>query len=148
MSSTRARSSVEPRLLGRGVAAQLVVPAASRSELAPHQSQLRAQAQLLLPDERIEDVQLVRGACEPPLLELPGHCDQPLRCRGQVLPRRAPAPRVGARPAVGKHAPRQDEPLLVLRPQLSERLELVLLEQPVRNVELGLDVRLFRPGPT
>ena len=82
------------------------------------------------------------GPREPPLLELARHRDQPLRRRGQVLACRAPAPRVGARPAVGEDAPREHEPVLALGPQLRERLELVLVEEPVRHVELRLDVRL------
>ena len=40
-----------------------------------------------------------------------------------------------------------DEAVLVLRPQLGERLEAVLLEQPVGQLELGLDVRLGAVGP-
>ena len=135
----------EPRLLGRLVASQVVVPTPSRPELPPGGAQLHPQPQLLLADERVEDVELVRGPREPALLELARHRDQPLRRCGQILPRSAPAPRVGARPAVREHAPRQDEPLLVLRLQVGERLELILVEQPGRDVELGLHVCLLRP---
>ena len=40
-----------------------------------------------------------------------------------------------------------DEPRLVLRPQLRERLGAALLEEPVGHVELRLDVRLARGRP-
>ena len=105
-----------------------------------------AAAQLLLAGEGVEHVELVRGPREPPLLELAGHRDQPLGRGGHVLAGGAAAPRVGAGAAVGEDPAREHEPLLAVRPQLGERLEPVLVEQAVRKVELGLDVRLGRAG--
>ncbi len=45
----------------------------------------------------------------------------------------------------GKILRASDEPGLVLRPQLSERIQPLLVEEPVGDVEFGLDVR-FLPG--
>ena len=44
--------------------------------------------------------------------------------------------------AWGRAAAREDEPLLAVWPQIGERLEAVLVEQPLRQLELGLDVGL------
>ena len=93
----------------------------------------RGGAELLGAAERVEDVELVRRAREPPLLELAGHRDQSLRRRREILARDRPAPRVRPRSPVGEDAAREHEPGLVLRPQLGEGLELVVLEEPVRQ---------------
>jgi hypothetical protein len=61
---------------------ELLVPAPCRCELAPGQAQLGAATLLILAGESIEDVELVRGACEATLLELPRHRDQPFRRTG------------------------------------------------------------------
>ena len=42
---------------------------------------------------------------------------------------------------------RRDETRLTLRLQLGDRLEIGVVEDPVRQVELGLDVRLLGPRP-
>src|SRR5205807_9671760 len=99
---------------------------------------------LLLADERIEDVELVRGTAEAPLLELPGHRDQSLRRARDVLTGGAAAPRVRARATVGEDASREHEPVLVLGSELRQRVERFLLEQCRRKVELGFDIRLLR----
>ena len=101
------------------------------------------------PDERVEDVELVRGPGETALLELAGHRDQPLAGRGEILARRASAPRVRASAAVGEHAPGEHEPLLVLGPELGQRLQPLLVEQ----ARAGGRTRprrtpRRRPGPT
>ena len=137
----------EPGLLCGGALAQLLMAPAGSPELAPRGPQLGSEPQLLLPDERVEDVELVRRTREPALLELAGHRDQPLSRRREVFPGSASPPRVRARASVGEHAPRQHEPVLVLRLQLAQRLELVLVEQPRPQVELGLDVRLVGARP-
>ena len=93
-----------------------------------------------------EDVELVGGPRQPALLELPGHGNQPLAESGDVLPRRRAAPRVGARPAVREDAAREHEALLALGPELRERLEPLLVENALGQVELGLDVRLLPAG--
>src|SRR5205823_9548737 len=60
----------EPRLCVRCAEAQLVQAATGLDELAPGPVQIAAAPELLLAGERVEDVQLVRGAGEPALLEL------------------------------------------------------------------------------
>src|SRR5262249_20504861 len=88
--------------------------------------------------EAVEGGELVAGSGETALLELPAHREQRLGSRRNVLARRAPAPRVGARTAVGEDPPREHERILALRAQRGEPAEDIV----VRQVELGLDVRL------
>ena len=111
---------------------------------APGCARLASALELLRADEGVQHVELVRGPREPALLELARHRDQPLRRGGEILARDRPPPRVRPRAAVSEHAARQDEPRLVLRPQLRERLRTALVEEPVGHVELRLDVRLAR----
>ena len=105
---------------------------------------LTAAPELLFAAVRVEHVELVRGPGEPPLLELAGHRDQPLGCGREVLAGDGTAPRVGASSAVREHAARDDQAGLVLRRELGESGELLVLEESLRQVELGLDVCL--PG--
>ena len=107
---------------------------------------LATAAKLLLAAVRVEHVELVRGPGQSPLLELAGHRDQPLGGRGEVLARHGAAPRVGARAAVREDAAREHEAGLVLRRQLRERGELLVLEEALRQVELGFDVGLAGGG--
>ena len=116
--------------------------ASCRRERAPRVAGLAPALELLGPAERVEDVELERGTCEPPLLELPGHRDQPLDGGCEVLARDRPAPRVRARASVAEDAPREHEPGLAFGPELRERRDLLVVEEAVRDVELGLDVRL------
>ena len=134
----------QARLLGGGPARQLVVALAGRAELPPRQPGLTAAAELLLADEGVEHVELVRGSAESALLELAGHRDQALGRGGEILPRDGAAPGVRAGAAVAEDAPGKHEPGLVLGRQLRERGELVVVEEPLRDVELGLDVGLAR----
>ena len=136
---------VEPRRRGVGVARDLLVAPPRGGQLAPGRSRLGPSQ--LVPGERVEHVELVRRPRETALLELAGHGEQPLHERRHVLARCAPPPGVGARAAVREDAARDDEAVLVLRPQLGERLELVLVEQRLRQVELRLDVCLVRARP-
>jgi hypothetical protein len=78
---------------------------------------------------------------------LPRHGDQSLDERGQLLARDVPPPRVGARPPVGEDAPRRHEGRLAGGAQLRDRGQIRVVENPVREIELGLDVRLLRAGP-
>ena len=91
--------------------------------------------------EPVEQFQLVRRTRQAPLLELSRHGDDALDRGRNVLTRRRTAPGVGARAPVGEHTPRDEERVLVLRPQLAQPLQLV------GDVELGLDVCLGRPRP-
>ena len=84
---------------------------------------------------------------QAPLLELAGHRDQALHEPCEVLACDSAPPRVGARAPVGEDAPRSDESLLSLRAKLGDRRELLVLEDPVGEVELGFDVCLLRPRP-
>ena len=106
----------------------------------------RAASQLLVATEGVEDVELVRRPREPPLLELAGHRDQPLGDRRNVIARRGAPPGVGPCSAVGEDSAREDETLLALRPELREHVEGFLLQEPVREVELGLDICLLAAG--
>ena len=117
------------------------MPAPRRLKLAPREPRLGAPAQLLVAGEGVEQIELIRRAREPPLLELPGHRDQPVGYCGDVVPGRRTAPGISTRAAVGEHAARDDEPFLVLGAQLCEILEFVL-EQPVGYIELRLDIGL------
>ena len=136
------RQLAQARLLRCGAARQLVVALAGGGELAPGEPGLAAPAQLLLADEAVEDVELVRRPAEPALLELARHRDQPLGGGGEILARHGAAPGVGARAAVGEDAPREHEAGLVLGRQLREAAQLLVVEEALRHVELGLDVRL------
>ena len=140
------RQLAQARLLGGGAAGQLVVPLAGGGQLAPGEPRLAAAAQLLLADERVEHVELVRRTAETALLELARHRDQALGGGCEILAGNGAPPRVCARAAVAEDAPGEHEAGLVLRRQLGEPAELVVVEEPVRDVELGLDVRLGACG--
>ena len=103
----RASSAAAPR-----VSSSCRLRAAASSRQASRASRRRRSCSS--PTKRVEDVELVRGPREPPLLELAGHRDQPLGGGGEVLARDGAAPRVRARAAVGEDAPREHEPGLVL----------------------------------
>src|SRR5439155_7698377 len=90
--------------------------------------------------------ELVRRPRESTLLELTRHGDQPLAAGGAILASCAPAPRVGTGTAVGEHPAGQHEAVLILRSQLGQRLHALLLEQPLRKLELRLDIGLVRAG--
>ena len=128
----RARRS---RSAPRGGAA----PRASSRQAARASARRR---ELLLAAEPVEHLELVRRPREAPLLELPRHRDHALDRGGDVLARGRAAPGVRARAPVAEDAPRDEQRVLVLGPQLGELVELV------RQVELGLDVRLRAGGPT
>ncbi len=136
----------EPSFLGRGSAGQLVVPLPCGGELAPGDARLPAAPELLLAAVRVEHVELVRGPGEPSLLELAGHRDQPLGCGRKVLARDCTAPGVGASSAVGEHAACEDEPRLILRCEIGETGELLVLEESLGEIELGLDICLSGGG--
>jgi hypothetical protein len=136
VASTRAASS-------RRRASSAAAPRVSSSwRLRAAPSSRQATPKLLLAAVGVEDVELVARPREPALLELAGHRDQPFGRGGEVLARDRAPPRVRARAAVAEDAPRQHEARLVLRRQLGERGELVVVEEAVRDVELGLDVGL------
>ena len=85
------------------------------------------------------------GPGEAALLELAGHGEQPLDERREILARDRAAPRVRARAPVREDAPRGHEPLLAGRPQLGDGFQRRVVEDPLGEVELGLDVGLLRP---
>ena len=140
------RQLAQTRLLGCGAARQLVVSPAGGGQLAPGDPGLAAAALLLLADERVEHVELVRRSAETALLELARHRDQALGSGCEILAGDGAPPRVCARAAVAEDAPGEHETGLVLRRQLGQPAELVVVEEPVRDVELGLDVRLGACG--
>ena len=117
-----------------------------RDQLAPGELRLAPALDLLGAAERVEHVELERRPREPALLELARHRDQALGGGRDVLARDRASPRVRARSPVAEDAPRDHEPGLALGPQLGERGELLVVEEAVRHVELGLDVRLGPVG--
>ncbi len=133
----------EPRLRERCVRRQLLVAPSRGQQLPPGGARLAPPAQLLLAAEPVEHLELVCRPREPPLLELARHGDHPLDGGADVLACRRAAPRIRARAPVAEDAAGDEQRVLVLGPELDERLQLlrVVLEQ----VELRLDVRL-RPG--
>src|SRR2546428_8345104 len=87
------RAQLRPAgLFGGRPLGELVMPSPCGGQLAPGAARLGAAAQLLLSDEGVEYVELVRRPCETPLLELAGHRDQPFGERGHILARCAPPP--------------------------------------------------------
>ena len=100
-----------------------------RGQLAPREPRLAAAAKLLLAAVGVEHVELVRGPCQPALLELAGHGDQPLGGGSEVLARDRAAPRVRARAAVGEDAASEHEAGLVLGRELGETGQLLVLEE-------------------
>ena len=148
VASTSARELGQPRLLGRGVARQLVVAPPRRRELAPGGPGLAAAPQLLLAAERVEHVELVRGSGEPALLELAGHRDQPLGGGGEVLARDARAPtrrRASARRAKTRRA--STRPSSSSGASSASDSSSSSRGSPAGSVELGLDVGLARARP-
>ena len=135
----------EPRTLGIGSAFELLDAALGRLERPPRIACVAPAGTLVRPDERVEEVELVRRSRETALCELPREDEQALGRCDDVLAGDAPAPRVSARAPVRRHAAGDDEPRLVVRAQVAKRLEPLLVEESVRDVELRLDVRLA-PG--
>ena len=129
--------SREARLLGSGVAQDRVRALARCRQGAPCLPRVAPARGLLLAEERIEDIELIRGPGEPSLLELPRHRDQPLGRGGEVLTRNRTSPRVRPRTPVCEDATGENDPPLVLRPELEERVELAVVEEPVSHVELA-----------
>ena len=121
LASTRASAAASARAPRAGGA-----PRAARAT----PPQLCAPPELLLADEGVEHVELVARPRETALLELAGHRDQPLGDGGDVLARDAATPRVRARAAVAEDPRASTRPVLVLGPELGERLEALLVEQP------------------
>ncbi|MCZ7587667.1 MAG: hypothetical protein M5U27_02140 [Gaiella sp.] len=133
---------VQARPLVVGSTLELLDSPRGRGERVPCLARLVAAKTLLGAGEGVEQVELVRRPREPPLRELARERKQPLGRGDEVVPGDAPAPRIGARAAVRRHAAGDDEPGLVLRPELAERVEALLVEEALRNVELRFDVRL------
>ena len=134
-SRRRASSAAAPR-----VSSSCRLRAAVSSRHASRASRRRRSCSS--PIERVEHVELVGRAAEAALLELAGHRDQALGGRGEILACHGPAPGIGARAAVAEDAACEHQAGLVLRRQLREPAELVVVEEPLRHVELGLDVGL------
>ena len=137
----------EPRTLGIGSAFELLDAALGRLKRPPCIASVDPAGTLVRPDECVEEVELVRRSRETTLRELPREHEQALGRSDDVLAGDAPAPRVCARAPVRCHAPGDDEAWLVVRAQVAKRLEPLLVEEPVRDVELRLDVRLAAGNP-
>ena len=146
MSSTSIRELGEPLALGVGAALEVVESPCGRGERAPGVPGLAATHALVGPDEGVEQVELVGRAREPPLRELPGERQQPVGGGHEVVAGDAATPGVRPGAPVGGDAPGDHEAGLVVGPKLPERLEPLLVEEPLRHVQLGLDVRLGTGG--
>ena len=103
------------------------MPSPRGKELAPGDPRFGAQLQLVVADERVEHIELVRRPAEPALLELSRHRDQPLPGCGEVLAGRAAPPGIRASPPVREDPAGDEQPFLVLGTKLRERLEFLLL---------------------
>ncbi len=141
------RKLLEPLRLPRRRAGYLFTGTARADQLPPGALKLPATAKLFLAHEGVEDVELVRRPGEAALLELARHGQEPLDESRQVLARHGPPPGVGAGAPVREDAAGGHQALLPRRPQLGDRLELRVVEKPVRKIELGLDIGLLGPGP-
>ena len=80
------------------------------------------------------------------LRELAGEREQAFGRGDEVIARDGAPPGVGPRAPVGRDASRDDETRLVVRPEVAQRLEAFLVEEPVGHVQLRLDVRLGARG--
>ena len=136
----------EPSALGIGPPLELVHASRSGLKRPPCLTRLRPPESLVWPRERVEEVELVRGPCEAALRELAGEHEEALGAGDDVLPRDASAPGVRARATIRRHAARHDETGLVVGAEVAERLEALVVEEPLWYVELGLDVRLAAGG--
>ena len=136
----------EPLPLGVCAALEVVESPCGGGERAPGVPGLAATHALVGPDEGVEQVELVGRAREPPLRELPGECQQPVGGGHEVVAGDAATPGVRPGAPVGGDAPGDHEAGLVVGPKLPERLEPLLVEEPLRDVQLGLDVRLGTGG--
>jgi hypothetical protein len=117
--------------------------AASGHELAPGARVIGAEAKVLLSDVSVENVELKRRPRDAALLELPGHGEEPLDERGEILARNGSTPGVGSGSPVAKDPTSSYETLLALRPEVRYRFETLLLEELIGQVELRLHVGLF-----
>ena len=133
---------VQPRALRVGAALQLLETARRRLQRAPGVAGLGPAEALVGADERVQELQLVGRAREPALRELSGEDEQPVGRGDEVLAGDAAAPGECPRPPVRGDAAGDDEPGLVVRAEVAKRLEPLLVEEPLRDLELGLDVRL------
>jgi hypothetical protein len=138
---------VQPFGPAGGGSGQLVAAAAGGLKLSPGLPQIASAAKLLLPDERVEHVELVRGCPEATLLELSRHREQPLDKRREILARDGAAPGVRTRATVGEHATGGHEAFLPRGTQLGDRLQGRVVEDLLRQVELGLHIGLLGTGP-
>ena len=125
-----------------GVARELLVPPPRRDQLAPGELCLAPPLGLLGTAEGVEHVELKRRTRKPALLELPRHRDEALGRSGHIFPRDGSSPCIRPRAPVAEDAPRDHEPSLAFGSQLGQRSKLLVLEEAVGNVELGLDICL------
>jgi hypothetical protein len=137
------RSQLGQPRLGCGCSpCQLFVAPPRGAKLAPGAPSVGAAPLLVLARERVEQVELVRGSGQAPLLELARHRDQSLGRGGNVLPRGAAAPGIRARAPIGEDAACEHETVFVLGPELGQRGQPLVVEEPLRRLELRLDVRV------
>ena len=137
----------EVQLAAGRSAGALLSTAAGGHELSPRPLELGPPAKLVLADESIENLELMRGTCETTLLELARHGQEPLDEARQVLAGDRPPPRVRPGAAVREHPARGNQTFLSRRPQLGNRIQRGVVEDPVGEIELRLDVGLVRAGP-
>jgi hypothetical protein len=115
----------EPRVGECRVRRQFLLPAAGGLKLAPRRPRGGTTCELLLAAEAVEDLELVRGAREPALLELAGHRDDPLNGGCDVLSRGGTPPCIRPSPAVGEDAAGDYKLILVFGTEVAELLKVV-----------------------
>ena len=132
----------EARRDGGGVAREGFEALPRGYQVAPRAGRIPSALELVGAAEGVEDVERIRGSGEPSLLELARHRDQPLDSCSDVLARDSATPRISPRAPVAEHAARDHEARLAVRAKLGDTGQLVLVEEALRDVELGLDIGL------
>ena len=129
------------------VSGEIVAAPPESHQRSPRNSGVRAAQELVGAAERVQRFELVARPGEPALLELAGHREEPLRGRREIFARDRPPPRVRASAPVREDAAREHHPRLSCWTNLLDRRQIVFPEQRLRDVELGLDVRLLACRP-
>ena len=141
------RQQVEVTVASSGALAQLGQRPLQLSHPGVGGAQLRAQLELLAPAEAVQQVELGGGEREPPVLVLPEEGDHPSAERLEVRRRGGATLHEGARAALGADPPGQHDLLELLPHALAKVSQIGMVEQPRRELEHALHVRLRGTRP-
>src|SRR5262249_9041187 len=108
---------------------QLVVTPTCGTNVAPGAAGLAAKLSLPGTAVAVDQIELVGRPGQAALFELAGHRNQTLDGGRQILARDRPPPGVSACTAVPEDPSRRDEPRLVLRPELRDRGDALVVEE-------------------